>query len=81
MTVGVGEMILRFLWASELMYSTSSWKRVRECCSPRTPSSSLGPTFKLHVGSIIQKFLLHGVKRLNDHVLHFLLLSVGNIHQ
>lgn len=40
---------------------------------------SLGPTFELHVGGIIQKFLLHGVKSLNNHVLHLLLLPVGNI--
>lgn len=38
-------------------------------------------TCELQVGSILQQLLLHAAQRFHDHVLHLLLLAVGDGHE
>lgn len=43
------------------------------------PSESL--TGELQVGGVVQQLLLHAAQRLHDHLLHLLLLAVGDGHE
>lgn len=45
----------------------------------RRPGESL--TGELQVGGVVQQLLLHAAQRLHDHLLHLLLLAVGDGHE
>lgn len=57
--------------------SENQWQRC--LVWEQLPGESL--TGELQVGGVVQQLLLHAAQRLHDHLLHLLLLAVGDGHE